>query len=357
MRKTFCCMVVVFFLCCTLFGCGIPPAGTTTLLPTSSATTPTFPSSSQNTTVPTEPATEPTVPATEPTTAPTQPTTQPTQPPLPQTAAMRTVTSTGLYETMESGALPIVELSKDTLVYVVESGVEWATVLWEDRLYYIPASHLREVGRYLVVIDPGHQRYGNLELEPDGPGSSTMKYKVSYGTQGTFTGLAEYELNLLVALKLRDVLESRGYDVVMVRTTHDVDISNAQRAIIANELYADVFIRIHANGSDNPDHNGIMTLCQASDNPYNSHLYAQSRVLSGAVLAETVASTGANRQYVWETNTMSGINWCQVPVTIVEMGYMTNETEDLLMATDAYQQKLALGIANGIDAYFAQLDA
>ena len=207
----------------------------------------------------------------------------------------------------------------------------------------------------LVVIDAGHQAVANYGKEPVGPGATEMKTKVASGTQGVATGLEEYRLNLLVAFKLQAILESRGYEVVMIRTSHDVNISNAERAQIANELHADAFIRIHANGSENQTANGILTICQTKQNPYNGELHSASYLLSQLVLDEMIAVTGAKRQYIWETDTMSGINWCQVPVTIVEMGFMSNPEEDRKMATEAYQELLALGIANGIDRYFERI--
>ena len=216
----------------------------------------------------------------------------------------------------------------------------------------VPAVTKPTSGKRVIVIDAGHQRKANTGKEPVGPGSSTMKTKVSGGTRGTTTGLAEYELNLQVSVKLQKELERRGYTVIMIRTSHDVDMSNSERAAVANAANADAFIRIHANGSDNPDVSGAMTICQTKSNPYNGNLYAQSKALSSYVLDEFVKATGCRKQYVWETDTMSGINWCQVPVTIVEMGYMTNPTDDRNMASDVYQDKMVEGIANGIDRFF-----
>ena len=209
--------------------------------------------------------------------------------------------------------------------------------------------------KWTVCIDAGHQRYGISEKEPNGPGSDVMKAKLTSGTRGVSTGIAEYQLNLDVSLLLEQELIARGYNVVMIRRTNDCPLSNAERAQVANDSGADIFVRIHANGAENSNVSGALCCAPTQKNPFLSQqVIADSVRLSRAVVDAFCAATGAKNQGLMSTDTMTGINWCQIPVTIVEMGYMSNAAEDELMATQEYRQKMVQGIADGIDAYFEE---
>ena len=207
---------------------------------------------------------------------------------------------------------------------------------------------------HIVGIDPGHQSE-NIDMsatEPNGPGSSTMKAKASTGTSGSFSGLPEYQLNLNVSLLLRDILEQRGYQVVMTRTDNDTAISNKERAELVASKGAEICVRIHANGDDSSGVSGALTMCPSQQNPYVSSLYDSSNRLSRCIIDSYCAATGFQNRGIIYTDSMTGINWSTIPVTIVEMGFMTNQNDDLKMADSSFQQTMAEGIANGVDAYF-----
>ena len=204
-----------------------------------------------------------------------------------------------------------------------------------------------------VCIDAGHQRYGISEKEPNGPGSDVMKAKLTSGTRGVSTGIAEYQLTLDVSLLLEQELLARGYDVVMIRRDNVCPLSNAERAQVANDSGADIFIRIHANGSEDASVSGALCCAPTKSNPYlTDDLVSESIRLSRFVVDGLCDTTGARNRGILSTDTMTGINWCQIPVTIVEMGFMSNAAEDELMATAEYRDKIVQGIADGIDGYF-----
>lgn len=215
----------------------------------------------------------------------------------------------------------------------------------------IPGQH-RSPNSAVVVIDPGHQGKGDSTKEPNGPGSSTMKARVTNGTTGVATGVPEYVLNLDIGLKLKTELENRGYTVYMTRTTHDVNISNKERAEYASTVGADIAVRIHANGAANASANGAETMAPSGSNPFVAHLANASQSLSRCVINEYCKATGFKNRGVVATDTMTGINWSTVPVTIIELGFMSNSQDDINMQNAQMQNNMVQGIANGIDAYF-----
>ncbi len=205
-----------------------------------------------------------------------------------------------------------------------------------------------------IAIDPGHQG-PDVDMsakEPNAPGSTVMKTGATSGTTGRFTGVGEYQLNLDISLKLRDALRELGYKIIMTREDNDTAISNAERATFANENGADISIRIHANGSDNQSRHGALTMTSSPSNPYVGDCYEDSHRLAKAVIDEYCNATGMANLGITETDTMTGINWSTIPVIILEMGFMTNETDDRNMQDAAYQEKMVEGIVAGVEAYY-----
>lgn len=212
-----------------------------------------------------------------------------------------------------------------------------------------------ETDGHIIGIDPGHQSESvdMSALEPNGPGSSEMKAKCTSGTQGTYSGVPEYQLNLEVSLQLKDELEQRGYQVVMTRTDNETAISNMERAQYAAAQGAEIYVRIHANGDDSHTASGALTMSPSQNNPYIPQLFEQSDRLSRCIIDSYCAATGFQNLGIQYTDTMTGINWSTVPVTILEMGFMTSQNDDLKMNDTEFQKTMVQGIANGIDSYFA----
>ena len=92
-------------------------------------------------------------------------------------------------------------------------------------------------------------------------------------------------------------------------------------------------------------------MAPSTNNRYCSQIASSSQKLAKAILNHTCQSAGSKSRGVTITDTMTGLNWASVPVTIIEMGFLSNPQEDRLLNDEAYQEKLAIGIANGIDEF------
>lgn len=208
----------------------------------------------------------------------------------------------------------------------------------------------------LVAIDPGHQSKAVdfSATEPNGPGSDTMKPCYTEGSKGVSSGLDECDLNLSIAEKLKAELEKRGYRVLLTRESNNVEISEAQRSRKANEAGADIYIRLHANNDEDDTRKGALTGAPSAQNPYLGDIYNSCIKLADDILNEYCEATGLDNKGLWITDNLTGSNWSEMPVTLLELGYMSNPEEDAYMADEANQETMAEGIANGVDRYFGR---
>ncbi|CAM4216485.1 MULTISPECIES: N-acetylmuramoyl-L-alanine amidase [Bacillus cereus group] len=206
-------------------------------------------------------------------------------------------------------------------------------------------------GKFLVVIDPGHQQKANLNLEPIGPGAATQKYKVTDGTTGVVTKKREAVLVLEMAFVLKEKLEAKGIQVLMTRTSQDVDISNKERATFANDHKANLFLRLHADGSENPNQSGFAVLTPAEGSPYTKEIYAESLQISQTIVNKMRENQKVKVNGIKFRDDLSGFNWSKVPGVLLELGFMSNPEEDKKLSDSQYVNSLLQSVTDSVEEY------
>ena len=202
----------------------------------------------------------------------------------------------------------------------------------------------------IVCIDAGHGGGADLTLTPIGPGSSEMQYVEPGGTSGVATGRDEAEVTLEIAKLLQTKLEDAGIEVVMVREDNETVMSSEQRAAIANGAGADIFLRLHCDGSEDPTVYGFSTLIPGY-NEWTSDIADESARAAQIMHPIIIAETGARDAGIVERNDLAGFNFCDVPSLLFEMGFMSNPDEDVMLSDPTYQDKLAQAICDATIAY------
>ena len=199
----------------------------------------------------------------------------------------------------------------------------------------------------LVCLDPGHGTVPAVgaQTEPIGPHSSVMKIKDGGGAPG------EADVALSIALRTRTLLVARGYRVAMTRTAPGYRGGNIARAQFCNGRHAALMVRIHADGSADTALHGASTLFPAFHRGWTDDVYARSLRAARLVQREVVRATGATDLGLVRRSDLTGFNWANVPVVLVETGFMSNPAERARLESAAYEDNVARGLVAGVAAF------
>ena len=199
----------------------------------------------------------------------------------------------------------------------------------------------------LVCLDPGHGTAPDVgrQREPIGPGSAQLKIKDPGGAAG------EAAVALAIARRARALMVSRGLRVTMTRDGDGYRGGNRERARFCNARGAALMLRIHADGSEDPRTRGISTLVPALRRGWTDDVHAASGRAGRLLQRELVAATGARDLGVAERSDLTGFNWADVPVVLVETGFLSNPRERALLRSTAYQQRLAGALARAAKSF------
>ena len=194
------------------------------------------------------------------------------------------------------------------------------------------------VSNKVIVLDAGH---GN----PDGGAVST-------------NGISEAEINLKIALKLQNLLEQSGATVILTRSDEN-GIYDADKTKLKNQKVSDIKNRVKIGNSSSAD---IFVSIHLNKIPQSQYSGWQTFFKSGSEQGEKLATSiqeNLNKKIEKENNRVPMkldnvyiVKNVEIPLTIVECGFLSNEEEERKLQEDDYQDKLAWGIYNGIINYF-----
>ncbi len=217
----------------------------------------------------------------------------------------------------------------------------------------IPVVEQSPTGRLVgvtVCVDPGHQGVELYAKEPMGPGLSGY-HKTSNGqAQGVATRRYESVVVLEVGKKLRNALLQEGATVVMTREDQETPVKNVRRAEIANESGSHVFIRLHCDNSGNKKARGIFVYIPLSSTYAKAVADKDTYHEYGEILLKAMQkATGVTKGTVRQNNSYVASNWATMPTFLIEMGFMSNEEDDILVSTPDFQEKIIAGMIDGIE--------
>jgi len=196
----------------------------------------------------------------------------------------------------------------------------------------------------IIGLNPGHQEKSNSQKLPLAPGSSKTGNANNSGARGVKTKIPEYVGTLQISMYLKEELEKLGAQVVMTRTTNDVNINNIERAQMLNAAGVDVALQVHLNASEKKTQQGFSVYAKYSD--------FESQAIGQIILENACRVSGAKMLKVVASNNYMSLNWTETPTVLIECGYLSNAEEDVKLNSPVYQQLIAQGIAEGLVEYF-----
>lgn len=199
-------------------------------------------------------------------------------------------------------------------------------------------------------MTPASQPEAPVETEPE-PEPKTPLIVLDPGHGGEDEGCMREEalekvINLEIAMHTAARLREMGFDVVLTREDNDTGLTLEERVAIAEEAEADIYVSIHQNACEVKQSSvkGIETwYCDDSEG---------SRRLAQLVHMGVLGKTGAKERELCETDELYVIRETSMPSCLIETGFLSNREERKLLCDPEYQDRIAAGIADGINYYF-----